>query len=304
MNSHYLIAVIMSAIASSMTLILVLSFLKTTSSLNETLNRYYGTQNSEIDTKPFEKFSQSIGENILKQVYGYLNKLKLYDSSIQADLDLVNKNIKEISYQIAKNSIMSFGVSVLIYILIQFFKINFNQELLLLLAFVVIVGLSILPILELKSEAKKERENSLIIISAYLDLVSLCLSGGMGLEESLTVNTNIGRSVLMSKLSNQFALSNQLNLPLWMAFNNVAEDLNLPILKEIGSIFKISGTEGAKIRNSISRKAQSLREKRLIKEEADANSVTERLFLPSVLLLLGFLVFVGYPAVEKIFTGL
>jgi hypothetical protein len=31
--------------------------------------------------------------------------------------------------------------------------------------------------------------------------------------------------------------------------------------------------------------------------------MTERLFLPGALLLLGFLVFIGYPAVDRILSG-
>jgi tight adherence protein C len=37
--------------------------------------------------------------------------------------------------------------------------------------------------------------------------------------------------------------------------------------------------------------------------ESSANAMTERLFLPGALLLLGFLVFIGYPAFARILGG-
>jgi tight adherence protein C len=37
--------------------------------------------------------------------------------------------------------------------------------------------------------------------------------------------------------------------------------------------------------------------------ESAANATTERLFLPGALLLLGFLVFIGYPAFQRVLGG-
>ena len=57
MNSHYLIAVVMSALASSTTLILILSFLKKNSTLDETLSHYYGTKTIETPKDIIEFFA-------------------------------------------------------------------------------------------------------------------------------------------------------------------------------------------------------------------------------------------------------
>ena len=37
--------------------------------------------------------------------------------------------------------------------------------------------------------------------------------------------------------------------------------------------------------------------------ESAANAMTERLFVPGALLLLGFLLFIGYPAFQRIIGG-
>ena len=66
----------------------------------------------------------------------------------------------------------------------------------------------------------------------------------------------------------------------------------------------LAGTEGAKVRASLSAKAVSLRVHELTDAETSAQASTERMSLPVVLLFAGFLVFVGYPAVEHVLTGL
>jgi hypothetical protein len=38
--------------------------------------------------------------------------------------------------------------------------------------------------------------------------------------------------------------------------------------------------------------------------EAEANAATERMGLPTVLMFLGFMVLLGYPAMEQILAGL
>ena len=66
----------------------------------------------------------------------------------------------------------------------------------------------------------------------------------------------------------------------------------------------LAGTEGAKVRASLAAKAASLRTHELAEAETADQAATERMSLPVVLLFAGFLLFLGFPAVEKVLTGL
>ena len=66
----------------------------------------------------------------------------------------------------------------------------------------------------------------------------------------------------------------------------------------------LAGTEGARVRASLAAKAASLRTHELAEAETADQAATERMSLPVVLLFAGFLLFLGYPAVEKVLTGL
>jgi hypothetical protein len=74
-------------------------------------------------------------------------------------------------------------------------------------------------------------------------------------------------------------------------------------LSEIAAAVSLAGSEGARIRSTLTAKAASIRRHELADAEAEANAVTERLFLPGVLLLVGFLLFIGYPAYARIAGG-
>jgi tight adherence protein C len=65
----------------------------------------------------------------------------------------------------------------------------------------------------------------------------------------------------------------------------------------------MAGTEGAKVRSTLTARAASIRRHELAAAEAEANAVTDKLFIPGAFLLLGFLLLIGYPAFSRIAAG-
>jgi hypothetical protein len=99
------------------------------------------------------------------------------------------------------------------------------------------------------------------------------------------------------------ALAQDSGEPSWSAIGRLGEHLNVPELTELAATIRLAGTEGARVRRSLSARASALRRHEQAEAETAANTVTERLFLPGALLLVGFLLFVGYPAFSRILTG-
>ncbi len=89
----------------------------------------------------------------------------------------------------------------------------------------------------------------------------------------------------------------------WAALGRLGEQVGVPELVELSTTLQLAGTEGARIRQSLSARAVALRRHEQADAESEANAVTERLFLPGALLLIGFLVFIGYPAFARILGG-
>ena len=60
-------------------------------------------------------------------------------------------------------------------------------------------------------------------------------------------------------------------------------------LSELASTVALAGEEGAAVRATVAAKARTIRERMSAESETAAAAVTERMSLPSVLLVLGFL---------------
>jgi len=172
------------------------------------------------------------------------------------------------------------------------------------LAVVLGIGGATLPMLALPVDSDRARNAARRALGSFLDLVVLCLASGMGLESALEAAAGIGDQPLSRRLARALAIARDAGQPPWAAFDDLGRRSGIDDLVELAAAISLAGLEGARIRATLTSKAASLRKRELAVAEASANRVTERLFLPGVLLLVGFLVFIGYPAVSRIVTGL
>lgn len=163
---------------------------------------------------------------------------------------------------------------------------------------------AILPFGLLFTDAKRRRREARRAVGAYLDLVVLCLAGGMGIEGALHAASRVGDDDISNRLLEALLLARDAGKTPWDALAAVGDELGVSQLSELAAATGLAGNQGARIRSTLAAKAASIRRHELADAEAEANAVTERLFLPGVLLLLGFLIFIGYPAVARIASGL
>ncbi|HXX91818.1 MAG TPA: type II secretion system F family protein [Acidimicrobiales bacterium] len=160
------------------------------------------------------------------------------------------------------------------------------------------------PVVHLVTRARHERAIVRHGFGSFLDLVVLCLAGGMGIESALHAAAGVGRHAHGLQLSAALNVARDAGEPPWSAFDTLGRRIGMDELCELGAALRLAGREGARIKATLAAKAAAMRRRHLAAAEAQANRVTERLFLPGVLLLAGFLVFIGYPAVSRILTGL
>lgn len=159
------------------------------------------------------------------------------------------------------------------------------------------------PFYVLRGAAARARREARTVVSAYLDLVVLCLAGGMGIEGALHAAARIADGEFSARIGAALDLARDAGRTPWEALSDLGEEVGVRELTELAAAVRLAGTEGAKIRSTLSVKASSIRRHELAEAESDANATTERLFLPGALLLVGFLLFLGYPAVARITGG-
>lgn len=162
----------------------------------------------------------------------------------------------------------------------------------------------VLPDLRARSEAATRRIGFRHAFSAYLDLVWISLAGGAGVDSALSDSVTIGRGWAFTQLRRALTAARLTRTTPWATLRRLGEELDVTELAELAASVSLAGTEGAKVRASLGAKAAALRTHRITDAEADAQSATERMSLPVMLLFLGFLVFIAYPALAQVLNGL
>jgi Flp pilus assembly protein TadB len=172
-----------------------------------------------------------------------------------------------------------------------------------LLALVMVPTGALVPFLVLRAEAEERRHHFRNVIGTYVDLVVLSLAGGAGIEGSLLSASNVNSDWATKRMAKALLLARDTGEAAWEALSELGRELAVPELIELSATLQLAGTEGARVRQSLSARAASLRRHEQAEAESAANAMTERLFLPGTLLLLGFLLFIGYPAFNRILAG-
>ena len=160
------------------------------------------------------------------------------------------------------------------------------------------------PDISLRSQTEERRKAFKQALGSFLDLVVISLAGGSGVESALRDAAGVGRGWAFAQLRNALEVTALTGETPWAALARLGEELGVTELVELSASVSLAGTEGARVRDSLAVKAASLRDHALAEAEAEAQSTTEKMALPVVLLFLGFLILIGYPAVDAVVNNL
>ena len=158
----------------------------------------------------------------------------------------------------------------------------------------------VMPDLLLRDEAEKRRRAFRHALSSYLDLVNVLLAGGAGIETALYAAADAGDGWGYQTIRNALRRARLTGQSPWDTFADLANDLGINELAELAANVSLAGSHGARIRASLAAKADTLRGHQVAETESAAEAATERMTVPVAVLLLGFLLFIAYPAVSQI----
>ena len=161
-----------------------------------------------------------------------------------------------------------------------------------------------LPVGLLLRTARRRRRHVRSVLGTFLDLVVLGLAGGVGVEGALFSASRASSDWALRRMARALSKAQDAGQSPWLALGALGEELGVEELVELSATLQLAGSEGARVRQSLSARAAALRRHEQADAESQANATTERLFLPGALLLVGFLLFVGYPAFSRIIGGL
>lgn len=170
-------------------------------------------------------------------------------------------------------------------------------------AVVVLCGTALSVALYLEDVTKKaarSRRTFSYALSSYLDLASVLLAGGAGSETALIAAASTGDSWSFRLIRETLEVARAGRTPSWQAFAALGRRLGVVDLERLAGSMQLAGEQGAKVRLSLATQADALRARQIAEVEADAQAATERMGVPTVLLFVGFIALLGYPALDLV----
>ncbi|MFV2196723.1 type II secretion system F family protein [Nocardiopsis sp. LOL_012] len=160
------------------------------------------------------------------------------------------------------------------------------------------------PDLSLRDEARKRREQMRHTLAGFADLVVVSLAGGAGVNGALTDASAASDTWAMVRIREALRDAALRRQPPWTALSDLGRRYDTSEFDELAASLQLAGADGARVRTSLAAKAKTLRTQFLAEIDAQAQSDTEKMSLPVVLLFMGFLVLLGYPAISHVLFSL
>ena len=155
-----------------------------------------------------------------------------------------------------------------------------------------------LPDLELKQQAEDRRRDFRHAVGAFLDLVSMNLSGGRGVPEALMTASEIGHGWAMWRIRDALSTARIVGQTPWQALGALGDEIRVDELRDLAAALGLVADDGAKVRQSLSARAASLRRREVAELEGQAGEKSQTMLVAQMLMCAGFLVFLLYPAIR------
>jgi tight adherence protein C len=162
-----------------------------------------------------------------------------------------------------------------------------------------IVG-ALLPTVQAASTASVRRRDFRHVVGSFLDLVALNLSGGRGVPEALNSAASVSDGWAMVRLRDCLQVARLQGVTPWMALGALGEETGVAELRDLSAALELVADDGAKVRESLSARAASLRRRELADAEGRAQARSQSMLVAQVLLAVGFLIFLIYPAITRV----
>lgn len=159
------------------------------------------------------------------------------------------------------------------------------------------------PDIAIRSQAREAREEFITALIVYLDLIKIARASGAGPGEALETPARVCRGWAFSLIGATLDPVSRGTRDPWDELTRLADHIGVRELADTAAIARRAGTQGAKILDSLTAKAASLREQQLARALARAKSRTETMTVPVALSVLGYLILLGYPAYARIISG-
>lgn len=158
-----------------------------------------------------------------------------------------------------------------------------------------------LPDLDIRRQAAARRRDFTRALGASLDLVAMSLAGGRGVPEALPTAARVGEGWAFAALAD-IASARLAGQTPWEALGELGERIGVPELADLAGALTLVAADGARVRESITARAATLRRRQLADAEGKAGEADQGMLVAQVVLAFGFLLLLMYPAAYNVIT--
>ncbi len=156
----------------------------------------------------------------------------------------------------------------------------------------------------LHSQAEQRRAQLRHTLAVLLNLLTISLARGAGVEQALSEASGICTGWAADRLRHVLATARLLRQPPWQALGELGDETGVAELSELAAAMALAGTEGARVRASLSARAAAMRQAATAQMETDAECASSRMSVPLLVLGIAYLIFLLYPPLVGITQSL
>jgi hypothetical protein len=159
------------------------------------------------------------------------------------------------------------------------------------------------PDLVTRVNAAEKRADFRHALTSYLDLVSLERGAGAAPTEALEAAAEIGGGWAFERIGASLDQARRSGSAPWTALASLARETGIVELADVADIAEVAGQEGARILETLSARAASMRAEALAADRAKAGSRSTTMAIPVALLASGFLLLIVFPIIYRTFVA-
>lgn len=223
-------------------------------------------------------------------------------ASLMADLAVIGRSPEAHAVDKLKTALFWGGLPVVFGTITGPFGFGVGPVLLMIVSVGGFVGGWFLTDQQVRQRAAIRRREFRSTLVSYLQLVTILLAGGAGVNQALTQAAAYGQGWTFEVIQRSLRDSLTRNVTPWEGFSRVADELGLRHLFELAGAMRLAGESGAHVREGLLSKSESLRIHELAEIETEAAAASEKMGGPVGGMVFGFVVTMGYPAVVAILS--
>jgi Flp pilus assembly protein TadB len=158
-----------------------------------------------------------------------------------------------------------------------------------------------LPDVVTRVNATERRADFRYALTSYLDLVALERGAGAAPTEALEAAAAVGGGWAFERIRAALDQARKASLPPWDGLSALATEIGVTELADVAEIAGVAGQEGARILDTLTARAESMRAQALTAMKARAGARSTTMVLPIALLAGGFLVLLIFPDFYRLF---